>query len=224
VHLAARAHAGGQATAADLYFRDNLDATLVLARAALVAQVKQFIFISTIKVNGEGVLRSDHRPYKVSDRPRPRGAYAVSKWRVEQELNSLFNCAGAPELVILRPPMIYGNAVKGNSAFLQKWLSWGLPLPVPRNGNRRSLLSLENLLESLSDLLSGAARTGSKLLLPCDQEEWSTERLAKYLALKAGCRARILAVPDSLIFGLMAIINRDNFFVKIYGSLRIKKG
>ncbi len=223
VHLAARAHAGGQSTAADLYFRDNLDATFVLARAALVARVKQFIFVSTIKVNGEGVLRSDHHPYKVSDRPRPRGAYAVSKWRAEQELNSLFNCDGAPELVILRPPMIYGDAVKGNSAFLQKWLSWGLPLPVPRNGNRRSLLALENLLEIITDLLSATARAGSKLLLPCDQKEWSTERLAKYLALKVGCKARILAVPGSLMFGLMAIINRNNFFVKIYGSLRIEK-
>jgi nucleoside-diphosphate-sugar epimerase len=224
VHLAGRAYTGGQSTAADLYFRDNLDVTVALARAVLAARVKQFIFVSTIKVNGEGVLKPDHHhPYKISDRPRPRGAYAVSKWRAEQELNSLFDCAEAPELVILRPPMIYGDAVKGNSAFLQKWLFWGLPLPVPRNGNRRSLLALENLLEIITDLLSGTVRAGSKLLLPCDQKEWSTERLAKYLALKAGCKARILAVPGSLMFGLMAIINRDNFFVKIYGSLRIEK-
>ncbi len=224
VHLAGRAHSGGQFQAADLYFRDNLDVTVSLARAVLKSEVKQFIFVSTIKVNGEGVLQPDHNPYKVSDRPRPEGAYAISKWRAEQELDHLFRRGGAPELIILRPPMIYGDAVKGNLAFLQKWLSWGLPLPVPADGNRRSLLALDNLLEIMTGLLSERVRAGrSKLLLPCDSEDWSTQRLAKYLALKAGCRARILAVPGPLMFGLMAIIKRNNFFVKLYGSLRIEK-
>ena len=137
VHLAGRVHGRASSAAADLYFRDNLDLTLDLGRAALKAGVKRFIFISTIKVNGEGVLSSDHHPYEASDRPRPLGAYAVSKWRAEQELRSLFNRAAAPSLVILRPPLIYGSAAKGNYAWLKRWLSWGLPVPVPRSGNRQ---------------------------------------------------------------------------------------
>ncbi len=221
VHLAARAHVGGQSKAADLYFRDNLDVTVLLARAALQARVKKFIFISSIKVNGEGVLKPDHRPYKVTDQPRPVGAYAVSKWRAEQELNSLFSHSETSELVILRPPMIYGDAVKGNLAFLQKWLSWGLPLPVSKAGNRRSLLSLECLIGTITDILLDTTVTPAQLLLPCDREEWSTERLANYLAEKAGCRARIFHVPAPLLCGLAAAFKSENLFAKMFGSLRI---
>ncbi|MCK5682290.1 NAD-dependent epimerase/dehydratase family protein [bacterium] len=114
VHLAARVHTGDQSALADLFFCDNLDATVALAQVALNARVKKFIFISTIKVNGEGVLKADHLPYKVSDLPRPEGAYAVSKWRAEQELTSLFTHFEASELVILRLPLIYGAQAKGN--------------------------------------------------------------------------------------------------------------
>ncbi len=221
VHLAARAHAGSQSTSADLYFCDNLDVTVALARAALRAQVKKFIFLSTIKVNGEGVLGPDHRPFKVSDNPHPEGAYAVSKWRAEQELNSIFSHSKVSELVILRPPMVYGAVVKGNLSLLQKWLSWGLPLPVLKAGNRRSLLSLECLVRIITDILLDTTARTNKLLLPCDREEWSTERLANYLAEKAGCRARIFAVPELLLRGLAITFKRKNLFSKMFGSLRI---
>lgn len=221
VHLASRAHTGSRSTSADLYFCDNLDMTVALARAALRARVKKFIFISTIKVNGEGVLRPDHRPYKVLDKPHPEGAYAVSKWRAEQELNSIFNHSKVSELVILRPPMIYSDVVKGNLALLQKWLSWGLPLPVPKAGNRRSLLSLECLVGTITDILQDAVVISNQLLLPCDRKEWSTERLASYLAEKNGCRARIFAVPAPLLRGLATVFNCKSLFAKIFGSLRI---
>ena len=222
VHLAARAHAGSQSAAADLYFRDNLDTTVALARAALNSQVKKFIFISTIKVNGEGVLKPNHKPYKVSDQPRPEGAYAVSKWRAEQELNSLFRHPGTPELIILRPPMIFGAAAKGNFAFLQKWISWGLPLPVPDSGNRRSLLTIEHLLEIITDILSETGTTNCRLLLPCDREDWSTERLAGYLASKVGRRVRLLMVPNLLVSVFVAVFRCEGFFTKLFGSLRIE--
>ena len=223
VHLAARAHAGGrQSQAADLYFCDNLDVTVSLARAVLKSEVKKFIFISSIKVNGEGVLKPDHDPYKVSDRPRPEGAYAISKWRAEQELDNLFRRDGAPELVILRPPMIYGDAVKGNSAYLQKWLSWSLPLPVSGAGNRRSLLALERLLKILTDILSDTVKP-SRLFLPCDTEDLSTEQLAEHFAQKVGCRVRTLAIPGFLLYGLSHTINCENFLIKLFGSLRIEK-
>jgi len=224
VHLAARAHVGGRHRSADLYFHDNLDLTVALAQAALKYGVKQFVFLSSIKVNGEGVLKSDHRPYRAADLPRPQGAYAVSKWRAEQELNSLFSCAGVPELVILRPPMVYGGTAKGNVGLMQKWLSWELPLPVPRSGNRRSLLHLDYLVEIIADILSETdkVRRQSRLLLPCDREVWSTERLADYLAQKIGCRVRILPVPNLLLYVLANIFRCEDFFKKLFGSLRIE--
>ena len=219
VHLAGRAH-GRASSAVDLYFRDNLDLTVALGRAALKAGVERFIFVSTIKVNGEGVLSSDHHPYEASDRPRPLGAYAVSKWRAEQELRALFNRPQGPNLVILRPPMIYGSKAKGNYACLQRWLSWGLPVPVPWSGNRRSLLALSHLLEIIESFLTGTL-TEDKLLLPCDPKEWSTERLILDLARQNGSRVRIMRVPEVLFKGLAFISRREAFFIKLFGSLRI---
>ena len=223
VHLAARAHAGGQSGVADLYFSDNLDMTIALAWAALSARVKKFIFLSTIKVNGEGVLKPDHRPYKSTDQPQPWGAYAISKWRAEQDLNTLFGNSETSELVILRPPMIYGETVKGNSAFLQKWLALGLPLPVPKAGNRRSLLVIEHLLDKITELLFDTSKTNCRLLLPCDPEDWSTKQLAEHFAQKVGRRVRTLAIPDFVLNSLVHTINCGNFLVKLFGSLRIEK-
>lgn len=222
VHLAARAHIGGQKSSADLYFRDNLDLTVVLAQAALGCGVKRFVFLSSIKVNGDGVLKSDHRPYRATDRPRPQGVYAVSKWRAEQKLRSLFVGFGAPELVIIRPPLVYGAKAKGNYALLQKWLGWGLPLPIPRAGNRRSLLALDRLVEIIAGLLPETAVISKKLLLPCDRRDWSARRLANYLAAQTGGRARTLAVPEFCFCLLAVLFRQEELFTKLFGSLRIE--
>ncbi len=222
VHLAARAHCRDQSPAADLYFSDNLDMTVVLARAARRSGVKKFIFLSTIKVNGEGVFKADHHPYKASDQPHPAGAYAISKWRAEQELQALFEQTDYSVLTILRPPLIYGLQAKGNYAFLQKWLRWGLPVPVSRAGNHRSLLALESLVGIISALISEVGPAPDRLLLPCDRQEWSTERLVHHLAQKVGRSAWILPLPEVLLRGLAAISPNEDFFVKFFGSLRIE--
>jgi len=223
VHLAARTHCGDQATASDLYFRDNLDISIALARAARRSGVKKFIFLSTIKVNGEGVLQADHRPYRAADQPHPEGAYAVSKWRAEQELQTLFKQAGSPALTIIRPPLIYGARAKGNYALLQKWLRWGLPVPVPRAGNHRSLLALESLVEIIFSLISEVGPGASyRLLLPCDRQEWSTERLAEYLGRKVGRTVRTVALPGAQLRGLAAILGCEDVCLKFFGSLRIE--
>ena len=221
VHLAARAHSGGQQRSADIYFCDNLDLTVALARAALRCEVKRFVFLSSIKVNGDGVLKSDHRPYRAADRPQPQGAYAVSKWRAEQELNSLFSCFGAPELVILRPPLVYDSQAKGNYALLRMWLGLGLPLPVPRSGNRRSLVALDRLVEIIAGLLPEDVVISKKLFLPCDRRDWSTRRLANYLAAQTGRRARTMAVPEVCLSFIAGLFRQKELFVKLFGSLRI---
>ena len=215
VHLAGRAHAGG----GDGFFRDNLDATVALARAAWAAQVRRFIFLSTIKVNGEGAAAPvQARPYTAADRPRPRGPYAVSKWRAEQELERIFSSAGGTVLTIIRPPLVYGKGAGGNLAGLKKWLEWGLPLPVPREGNRRSLISRERLVALLVACLR-RSQLDARLLLPADPEIWSTAALACLLV--SDRMVHLLPVPGKLLQMTCRLVARPEIYQKLYGSLLI---
>ena len=224
IHLAARAHGATPTDCSpDLFFHDNLDATVALGQAALQAKIARFIFLSTIKVNGEGVWDADHHPYKASDKPRPQGPYAVSKWRAEQELQRLCRPPGAPKLVIIRSPLVYGSSSKGNLAGLQRWLEWGLPLLVPWAGNRRSLIALDKLVDCIERSLICRGTAGECLLLPADQDDWSTERLAQFLAQKAGKRARTVRVPASLLRLVAVVTRQEDLFLKLYGSLRVAR-
>ena len=215
VHLAGRAHNRG----GDGFFRDNLDATVALARGARAAGVRRFIFLSTIKVNGEGVAAARQtRPYTAADRPRPQGPYAVSKWRAEQELERLFPPAGATALTLIRPPLVYGEGVSGNLAGLKKWLEWGLPLPVPRTANQRSLISRERLVAVITESLVSSAP--ARLLLCSDPEPWSTAELVRSLAGDGG---RFLSLPDGLLRFGFRLLGRPEIYRKLYGSLLIAR-
>ena len=218
IHLAARAHS---TASPDLFFHDNLDATVALGVAALKAKVARFIFLSTVKVNGEGVWDCDHHPYKASDKPCPQGAYAVSKWRGEQELQRLFRDSGTSKLVVVRSPLVYSSSVKGNLAGLQRWVGYGLPLPVPWSGNRRSLIALDKLVDCIKGCLDCRVTDGERLLLLADQEDWSTARLAQFLAQNSGKSARILRVPASLLRLVAVVSQQEEIFLKLYGSLRV---
>ncbi|MEA3347882.1 MAG: NAD-dependent epimerase/dehydratase family protein [Pseudomonadota bacterium] len=221
VHLAARAHGTARAgCSSDHYFDDNLDAAVALGRAAVKAKVSRFIFLSTIKVNGEGAWDADHPSYKASDKPRPQGSYAVSKWRAEQELQRLCELAEGPNLIIIRPPLVYGPGVKGNFAALLRWLNWGLPVPVARLANRRSLLYLDNLVSLIEYCLLRADVSG-RVLLPADPDDWSLAGLVGFLAGGLGCRARILQVPDLWLRWGAKMFRREDYFIKIFGSLRV---
>ena len=220
VHLAARAHS---AASPDLFFQENLDVSVALGRAALKAKVACFIFLSTIKVNGEGVWNFDHQPYKASDKPRPHGAYAVSKWRAEEELSALFRHCETSELVIIRSPLVYGSSVKGNLAGLQRWLGYGLPLLVPWAGNRRSLIALDKLVNCIEGCLNSRGVGGERLLLPADKEDWSTLRLAHFLARNSGKPLRTLRIPASLLRVAAILTRQEENFLKLFGSLRVER-
>ena len=214
VHLAGRAHARGR----DQFFCDNLDATVALARAARAAGVRHFVFLSTIKVNGEGVVAPfQARPYTASDRPRPTGPYAVSKWRAEQELAKLFPTMGKAALTIIRPPLVYGDGAAGNLAGLKRWLEWGLPLPVPRESNRRSLVSRERLIAIIVDCLD--LYPVSKLLLPADPVDRSTAELAHLLVPDRP--VHLLPVPGLLLLIAGRAVSHPEIYQKLYGSLQI---
>ncbi len=221
VHLAGRSRVSGfPGSGRDLIFRDNLDGTRALARAAVRAGIKRFIFLSSVKVNGEGVMAAVHkRPYRATDPPRPRGAYAVSKWRAEQELREIF--AGCDtELVIFRAPLVYGPGAGGNLAGLSRWLELGLPLPVPVPENRRSLLGLEKLVTLILGALSSAEPSES-VLLPADDKSWSLEELARFLVPDR--RLRLVRVPGPLLrFLLLKCLRRPEIYRKLYGSLLVE--
>ncbi len=221
VHLAARTHCfDNEGASSDLYFRDNLDAGVALGETAQQSGVRRLIFLSTIKVNGEGAWGDDRQPFKVSDRLRPQGPYAISKWRTEQELRRLCQGAQTPTLTIIRPPLIYGAGAKGNLALLQKWIVRGLPLPIPRGGNRRSLLDLESLVGFIEFYLLHP-EANPQTVLVADQQDWSTARFFAATAQKLGRRARLFQVPLFWLRVASTITRQETLFIKMFGSLRV---
>lgn len=221
VHLAARAHGAAPAECSpDLFFHDNLDATVALGQAVLKAKVAGFIFLSTIKVNGDGVWGADHHPYKATDKPRPQDSYAVSKWRAEQELQRLFRDSEGPDLTIIRPSLVYGPGAKGNFGALLNWLNWGLPVPVSRLANRRSLIYLGNLVDLIEHCLL-LRDAGGRVLLAADPVDWSLARLVGFLAQGLGRPARILQIPDMWLRWGCKIVQQEELFIKMFGSLRV---
>jgi nucleoside-diphosphate-sugar epimerase len=143
VHCAARVHVMQGATAHSLaeFRRVNVQGTLSLARQAAAAGVLRFVFVSSIKVNGESTLIGS--PFMADDAPAPMDAYGVSKMEAEQGLRELAEQTGM-EVVIIRPPLVYGPAVKANFAAMMRWLKRGVPLPFGAIHNQRSLVALDN--------------------------------------------------------------------------------
>ena len=195
VHLAARVHVMGD-TAQNplvLYRSTNLDATLNLARQAAQAGVKRFVFISTIKVSGEG----RGAPYRETDEPAPEDAYAISKWEAEQGLAEIAQQTGL-EIVILRPPLVYGPSVGANFLRLMQTVERGWPLPLSAIHNRRSLLYLGNFTDAIRLCMEHPAAAGQTFLLD-DGEAVSTPELIRALATALRRPARLLPVPVDLL-------------------------
>ena len=136
VHLASRVHQRqeGSNDSIQAYRRVNTEGTLNLARQAVAAGVKRFVFVSTIKVNGEG----GDSVYSEDDTPCPMDSYAISKWEAEKGLVSISETTGM-EVVIIRPPLVYGPEVKANFLSMMQWLYRGIPLPLGAIHNKRSL-------------------------------------------------------------------------------------
>ena len=195
VHLAARVHVMDE-TAQDqlaLYRATNTMATLHLARQAAQGGVKRFVFISTIKVNGEG----RDAPYSEIDAAAPEDAYAISKWEAEQGLRQIELETGL-EVVILRPPLVYGPSVKANFLLLMQLIHQGWPLPLGAIKNRRSLLYLGNFVDAIRVCIEHPAAAGQTFLVD-DGPTISTPELARAIAKTMDRSARLLPVPVSLL-------------------------
>ena len=215
VHLAARVHVMND-TVQDplaLYRATNTEATLNLARQAVQAGVKRFVFVSTVKVNGEG----RDTAYRETDVPAPEDAYAISKWEAEQGLRRIARETGL-EVVILRPPLVYGPGVKANFLRLMRTVEKGWPLPLGAVRNRRSLLYLGNFVDAIRLCVEHPAAAGQTFLLD-DGEAVSTPELIRAVARAMGRPARLLAVPVGMLELAGALLGKRAAVARLTGSL-----
>ena len=219
MHLAARVHVMNESAADPLAaFRAvNVDATINLARQAAGASVKRFIFLSSIKVNGEGT--SAGKAFRASDVPRPEDAYGRSKLEAEEALLAISAETGM-EVVIIRPPLVYGPGVKANFASLMTWATRPFPWPFGAIRNRRSLVYVGNLVDFI--LLSARhPAAANRVFLVSDGEDLSIGQLISKLSLAAGRKAWMLPVPPALLEGLAALLGRRAAAQRLLGSLQV---
>ena len=215
VHLAARVHVMRDAASNPLAaFRSvNTEGTLNLARQSADAGVKRFIFVSSIKVNGEGL----DTPYTEFDLPAPHDAYAISKWEAEQGLRAIESSTGM-QVVILRPPLVYGPGVGANFLRLMRSVDQGWPMPFGRVDNRRSLLYLGNFTDAIRICLDHPAAAG-KTFLVSDGEDVSSAELIRRLARAMHRPARLIPLPPAWLRAAGTLLGRGAEVDRLLGSL-----
>jgi UDP-glucose 4-epimerase len=217
IHLAARVHIMDD-EAEDpmaLYRAVNTEATLKIARQAAEAGVKRFVFISTLKVNGEG----RDTPYRETDTPAPKDAYAISKHEAEKGLQ-LVSLETGLEVVILRPPLVYGPGVKANFLRLILAVQRGWPLPLGAIGNRRSLLFLGNFVDAIRLCVEHPDAAGQVFLLD-DGKAVSTPELIRALARAMGRPAHVLALPVGVLKLAGTLVGKKAAIARLTGSLYV---
>ena len=221
VHIAARLNLASDTSPDPLaeYRRTNLDGTLTLARQALAAGVRRFIFISSVGVNGSVTTGM---PFDESSLPVPDGDYARSKFEAEEGLRALVQGA-AMDVVIIRPPLIYAAHARRNFPRLLKLVDSGLPLPFAMLDNRRSMVALENLVDFIV-LCTHHTAAGNQLFLISDGEDASTAQIVRYLAASMGRTARLLPVPDGLMRWGATLVGKQNMYTTLCASLQVDSG
>ena len=219
VHLAARVHQVHDSSADPLQaFREtNLHSTVQLARSAQLAGVRRFIFVSTVKVLGEQTPPG--YPFRADDPARPQDAYAVSKYEAEQALKAL-TAGSAMELVIVRPPLVYGPGVRANFASLVRAVVRGMPLPLGSVHNQRSLVGLDNLVDLLL-LCTHHPRAAGQTLLVSDGHDVSTAELVQQIATALGRPARLLPVPLPWLRLAGRLTGRNAAIQRLCSSLQV---
>ncbi len=217
IHAAARAHIMKDAVADPLseYRRVNVEGTLSLARQAAAAGVKRFIFISSIGVNGN----INTRPFTASDRPNPAEPYAQSKWEAEQGLWKVQQETGM-ELVIIRPPLVYGPNAPGNFGSLVRWIGKGMPLPLGAIHNRRSLVGIDNLVDLIVRCVDHPAAV-NRVFLAGDGEDLSTTELLRAVGRAMGRPARLIAVPVAVLQLGATLLGKTAMAQRLLGSLQV---
>lgn len=220
IHAAARAHIMQEEALDPLaeYRRVNVEGTLNLARQAAAAGVRRFVFISSIKVNGEATAPG--RPFTANDAPAPEDAYGLSKAEGEAQLKQVAQETGM-EVTIIRPPLIYGPGVKGNLASLIRWVCRGLPLPLGGvTHNRRSLVGLDNLVDLIL-VCADHPKAANQTFLISDGEDLSTTELLKRIGKALKQPARLLWVPAGAISFMAGLVGKKVISQRLLGSLQV---
>lgn len=218
LHLAGRAHVMRETEPDPLsaFRSSNVIDTLRLAREASSAGVRRFVFLSSIKVNGE--VASLRNPFTEEDDVNPSDPYAVSKYEAELGLFEIAAQTGM-EVVIVRPPLIYGPGVKGNLRTMMNLLSRKVPLPLAMiTDNRRSLLALDNLVDFLA-LCSSHPKAEGRVFLVSDQHDLSTADLLRRLGEAMGVNARLFPAPRFMLEGASNIVRKRSTYQRLCGSL-----
>ena len=217
-HLAARVHVMRESAKDSIaaFRRTNVAGTLRLAEAAALAGVRRFVFLSSVKALGDA---SPDGPLTEASAAKPQDPYGVSKLETEVGLARLAKEMGL-EIVILRPPLVYGPGVKGNFRSLIRLVDRGLPLPLGSVANRRSLLYLGNLVDAIDRCLSHPAAAGRIYLLR-DGEDLSTPELVRRLAAALGRRATLVPIPGTVLKQAANCLGRKVEAARLLGSLTV---
>jgi len=218
IHLAARVHVMKDEATDPLaaYRLVNRDAALNLARQAAESGIRRFVFVSSIKVNGE---RTTGRPFTAADVPMPLDPYGQSKLEAENALRELSQQTGL-EVVIVRPPLVYGPGVGANFLSLMRLVRTGLPLPLGAVDNRRSMAAAENLADLLICCVRHPSAAGHTFLVS-DDHDISTAELVRKLAASMGKSARLLPVPGKLLMAGAALLGKSAAAERLLGSLQV---
>lgn len=218
VHLAARTHVlhDGVAAPLEAFRAANTLGTLNLAKQAAAAGVRRFIFVSSIHVNG---MRTEGRPFSERDTPAPHGPYAISKWEAEQGLREL-SARSPMQVVIIRPPLVYGAGAPANFGRLVRAVNSGVPLPLGKLGNLRSLVGLDNLVAFIQLCLVHPAAANETFLIS-DGDDVSTSELLRKVARSCGRRARLLPVPAALLRLLAQVTGKGTMATRLLDSLTV---
>lgn len=219
IHLAARVHVMSDDSTDPLaeYRKVNVEGTLKLARQAVDAGVKRFIFISSVKVNGEGTTLG--APYSADAQAAPSDPYGVSKMEAEQGLRALAAETGM-EVVIIRPVLVYGPGVQANVLSMMRWLHKGVPLPFGAIHNRRSLVALDNLVDLIVTCIAHPAAANQTFLVS-DGEDLSTTMLLRRMGAALGKPARLLPVPSWMLQIGATMLGKQALAQRLCGSLQV---
>ncbi|MHC8288825.1 UDP-glucose 4-epimerase family protein [Pseudomonas sp. XS1P51] len=219
IHCAARVHVMNESEADPLaaFRRANVQGTLRLAEQAAQSGVRRFIYLSSIKVNGEGTLPG--RPYTADDQPAPLDPYGVSKLEAEQALQALAAKTGM-DVVIIRPVLVYGPGVKANFRSMMGWLNRGVPLPLGAITNKRSLVALDNLVDLITTCIQHPA-AANQVFLVSDDEDLSTSELLRRMARALGRPAHLLPVPMWLLSRTAQLLGKKALSQRLCGSLQV---
>lgn len=218
IHLAARVHVMKEKAADPLaeFRKTNTQGTLNLAQQAVKAGVRRFIYLSTAKVNGEN---SSHNPFCADDKPNPGDPYAISKFEAECGLRALAE-SSSMEVVIIRPPLVYGPGVKGNFKTMMAVLRKGIPLPFGRITNKRSLVAIDNLVSLIKTCINHP-NAANQVFLVSDGEDLSTTELLRKMSIAMNKSVWLLPIPQGMLACFAKLLGQGAVFQRLCGSLQL---